>query len=148
LQKKKSGINKPDINKITSENMQSETTGSESLIDLDYLQQLSEGDDDFSISMLSYFIDNTPAVMQEMKEYYKAGDWKSLRNVAHKFKPQLTFMGIKSIFHDVETIEQSAAKVIDTQQIPALINKVGETCIKAMEELKIELEKLLDKNQL
>jgi PAS domain S-box-containing protein len=119
----------------------------ESLIDLEYLDQLSEGDDDFSISMLSYFLDNTPIVIQEMKEYYQAKDWKALRNVAHKFKPQLTFMGIKSIFSHVETIEQSAAKVVNTDQIPELIDKVGKVCIKAMDELKIELEKLLDKNQ-
>ncbi|MFW6275549.1 MAG: ATP-binding protein, partial [bacterium] len=49
----------------------------ESLIDLDYLEQLSEGDDDFTISMLSYFIDNTPSVLQEMKDYYKEKNWKA-----------------------------------------------------------------------
>jgi PAS domain S-box-containing protein len=119
----------------------------ESLIDLDYLEQLSEGDDDFSISMLSYFLDNTPVVMQEMRDFFEAKDWKALRNVAHKFKPQLTFMGIKSVFQDVENIEQSSAKVTQTDRIPLLIDKVDSVCKKAMEELKVELERLLDKNQ-
>lgn len=118
-----------------------------SLIDLEYLEQLSEGDDDFTISMLSYFLENTPGVIQDMKQMYKDSNWKNLRNVAHKFKPQLTFMGVKSIFQDVENIEQSASKVTNTQQIPALIEKAEQVCNRAMEEIRAELEKLLDKNQ-
>ncbi len=123
------------------------TNHEESLIDLDYLEQLSEGDDDFTISMLSYFIDNTPSVIQEMKDYYKENNWKALRNVAHKFKPQLTFMGIKSIFNDVENIEQNASHVKNTDKIPDLIEKTEMVAMKALKEIQVELEKLLDKNQ-
>ncbi len=119
----------------------------QSLIDLEYLKELSEGDDDFTISMLSYFIENTPDVLRGMKQFYSEENWKSLRNVAHKFKPQLTFMGIKSIFEDVETIEQNAAHETNTETIPSLVEKVEKVCHKAMEEIKTELEKLLDKNQ-
>lgn len=117
------------------------------LIDLEYLNQLSEGDDDFTISMLSYFLDNTPTVFREMKQFYDEKDWKNLRNVAHKFKPQLTFMGIKSIFNEVETIEQAAASVTNTGNIPGLIEISEKVSIAAMDEIKHELEKLLDKNQ-
>jgi PAS domain S-box-containing protein len=139
-------FNDPTTIEITMHN-NGNNSNHEPLIDLDYLEQLSEGDDDFSISMLSYFLDNTPVVMQEMRDFFEAKDWKALRNVAHKFKPQLTFMGIKSVFQDVENIEQSAAKVTQTDHIPVLIDKVDSVCKKAMEELKVELEKLLDKNQ-
>lgn len=118
-----------------------------SVIDLEYLTQLSEGDDDFSISMLSYFIDNTPVVLNELKEFYDASEWKALRNAAHKFKPQLTFMGIKSIFEDVENIEQSANYVQNTDQIPPLITKVDQVCRQAIEELKMELEKMLSQSK-
>ncbi len=128
-------------------NMKEEEKKDESLIDLDYLEQLSEGDDDFTISMLSYFLENTPGVINDLKQFHKDKDWKSLRNVAHKFKPQLTFMGIKSVFNEVETIEQNAANVVKTDDIPVLIKTVEEVCNKAMEEIRTELEKILDKNQ-
>ncbi len=117
-----------------------------SVIDLDYLEQLSEGDDDFTISMLSYFLENTPGVINDMKQFYAEKDWKSLRNVAHKFKPQLTFMGISSVFQEVETIEQNSAHVKDTHQIPGLIEKTERVCEQAMEEIRVVLEKLLDKD--
>jgi PAS domain S-box-containing protein len=117
------------------------------LVDFEYLNQLSEGDDDFSISMLSYFLDNTPTVIREMFQFYTEKDWKSLRNIAHKFKPQLTFMGIKSIFNEVETIEQSAAGEKNLEEIPALVEKVQKVCEEAMVEIRVELEQLLDKNQ-
>ena len=116
---------------------------SESLIDLEYLEQLSEGDNDFTISMLSYFIDNTPGVIAEMKQYYKEKDFKALRNVAHKFKPQLTFMGVKSIFQDVENMEQYANTGTNTEAIPQLIQRTEEVCMKALVEIKAELEKML-----
>lgn len=118
-----------------------------SLIDLDYLYQLSEGDDDFTISMLSYFLDNTPSVLNDLKQFYREKDWKSLRNIAHKFKPQLTFMGIKSIFNEVEAIEQNSANVENTDEIPDLILKVESVCNEAVKEIGMELEKMLDKDQ-
>jgi PAS domain S-box-containing protein len=139
---------KPDKNTNTEGEMQENNNQEKkSLIDLEYLNQLSEGDDDFSISMLSYFIDNTPTVLREMKQFYEEKDWKNLRNVAHKFKPQLTFMGIKSIFNEVETIEQNAASVVNLTDIPPLIDRCEKVCLEAMNEIKLELEKLLDKNQ-
>jgi CheY-like chemotaxis protein len=137
----------PADKNITKMENNTKDSKKESYIDLTYLEQLSEGDDDFTISMLSYFIDNTPGVITDMKEHHKQSEWKSLRNVAHKFKPQLTFMGIKTIFDDVENIETYAKKVENTDRIPELINRVEHICNKAMEEIKNELEKLLDKDQ-
>ncbi|TVQ89565.1 MAG: PAS domain-containing hybrid sensor histidine kinase/response regulator [Bacteroidetes bacterium] len=134
---------KPVINTTT---MDVNDKHKESLIDLEYLEQLSEGDDDFTISMLSYFIDNTPGVIEEMKKFYKEKEWDSLRNAAHKFKPQLTFMGIKSVFQDVENIEQFAAQRRNTDNIPQLIDKTAEVCMSAITEIKAELQKILDKN--
>lgn len=137
----------PENNNQNTPDMKEEDKKNESLIDLDYLDQLSEGDDDFTISMLSYFLENTPGVLNDMKQFYQDKDWKSLRNAAHKFKPQLTFMGIKSVFNEVETIEQNSANEVNTDEIPELLKKVEAVCIDAMEEIKTELEKILDKNQ-
>ena len=134
---------KPVINTTT---MDVNNKHKESLIDLEYLEQLSEGDDDFTISMLSYFIDNTPGVIEDMKKFYQEKEWDSLRNAAHKFKPQLTFMGIKSVFQDVENIEQFAAHRKNTDNIPQLIDKTAEVCMSAITEIKAELQKILDKN--
>ncbi|MFN2396174.1 MAG: response regulator [Bacteroidales bacterium] len=138
---KQSQSQSQSIQSTMQENYQSQNENS--LIDLEYLEQLSEGDNDFTISMLSYFIDNAPGVISEMKQYYQEKDFKALRNVAHKFKPQLTFMGIKSIFQDVENIEQYAGNATNTEAIPGLIERTEKVCMKAMVEIKAELEKLL-----
>ena len=137
-------VNTKSVNNM---NKQSNDHEGKSLIDLNYLNQLSEGDDEFSISMLSYFLENAPAVIADLKQFYAGKDWKNLRNVAHKFKPQLTFMGIKSVFNEVETIEQNAASEKNTDQIPSLIDKTEAVCIEAMKEIKRELDILLEKNQ-
>ncbi|MFO7978205.1 MAG: response regulator, partial [Bacteroidales bacterium] len=110
------------------------------LYNLEYLEQLSEGDHEFTSSMISYFIDNTPGVLDSMKENYEQKDWVALRNVAHKFKPQLNFMGINSVLEEVENIEQDAFKQQNLERLPTYIEKTDRICRAAIEQLKVKLE--------
>ncbi len=109
------------------------------LYNLEYLEQLSEGDQEFTTSMIQYFIDNAPAVLDSMKESYEQKDWVALRNVAHKFKPQLNFMGINSVLEEVESIEQDAFKQQNLERLPSLIQKTDRICREAIEQLKQKL---------
>ncbi|NLF42270.1 MAG: response regulator, partial [Bacteroidales bacterium] len=108
----------------------------EKLTNLEYLEQMADGDNEFIESMISYFITNAPVSIEDMKTNLNQGNWEILRHVAHKYKPQLNFMGIQSILEDVETIEQNANKVQDTDKIPALLQKVERVTFQAIEELK------------
>lgn len=108
----------------------------EKLTNLEYLEQMADGDNEFIESMISYFITNAPVSIEDMKTNMNQGNWEMLRHVAHKYKPQLNFMGIQSILEDVETIEQNANKVKDTDKIPALLQKVERVTFQAIEELK------------
>jgi PAS domain S-box-containing protein len=116
----------------------------ESLINLDYLHQLSDGDKEFTITMIEYFIENTPGVIESMKQSYDQKDWKALRNIAHKFKPQLNFMGINSLLDDLEKLEQYSHNETHLEALPELIEKSESICQQAIEVLKTKLDQMQD----
>lgn len=114
--------------------------GQQPLINLEYLEQLSDGDKEFTVSMIQYFIDNTPEVLESMKQSYQQKDWKALRNIAHKFKPQLNFMGINTLLDDVEQMEQLAHQEKNLDSLPVFIEKTERVCIDAIKQLQAKLE--------
>jgi len=125
----------------TSTAMETNPNFTQQLINLDYLEQMADGDNEFIESMITYFITNAPISIEDMKKSMTEENWETLRHVAHKFKPQLNFMGIQSILQEVETIEQNAHKVVNTQDIPPMLEKVEKIAFLAIEMLKAELNK-------
>jgi hypothetical protein len=112
------------------------------LCDFTYLDELSDDDNEFKATMISYFIDNAPITIGEMKTHHNNKNWKELREITHKFKPQIGFMGINIIAGDVEAIEQSAANKTNLEKIGHLMEKVEKICGIAIEQLKQELQKI------
>jgi hypothetical protein len=112
------------------------------LYDFEYLDELSDDDNEFKATMISYFIENAPIIIAEIKAHHNNKEWRELREIAHKFKPQIGFMGINIIEGDVEIIEQSSAKKTNLEEIGSLIDKVEGICKIAIEQLKEELLKI------
>jgi len=129
---------------MTQENLSE--TSNESLINLDYLDQLSDGDTDWSIEMMNMFIENTPASIQDMRNQYAEKNWPTLRRIAHTLKSQLNMLGIKSLSGIILTIEKSAEKETDLDKIPELIERTHDVCTKAIEELHTTIRKIKNKN--
>lgn len=109
--------------------------------DLSYLEEISEGDRDFSSTMISYFIDNTPSVMENLEKKVGEHDWDEVRQIAHKLKPQVVYMGIHQVEEDIEQVEHLAQHREKLEQIPALVQKTSEILNLAIEQLKEELKK-------
>lgn len=125
----------------TSNAMETNHNIPEQLINLEYLEQMADGDNEFIESMITYFITNAPISIEDMKKSLAEENWETLRHVSHKYKPQVNFMGIQSILQEVETIEQNAHKVVNTQDIGPLLHIVEKTTYQAIELLKAELNK-------
>lgn len=103
---------------------------------LAYLRTLSNGDKGFIKEMLTLFIEQTPDMLTRMSKYLELKDWKSLSNVAHKMKPSVMFVGLKEIETDLKKIEDYAAERKNTEDIPAMLNRVTAVCTEAIDELK------------
>ncbi|HAK00512.1 MAG TPA: hypothetical protein DCM62_10860 [Bacteroidales bacterium] len=112
----------------------------EKYYDLKYLMEVSEGDNSFCHTMISYFVENTPAVLENLSAKIRAQDWLEVRQIAHKLKPQLIYMGISSIQDEVELIEQYSRTSTNLEQIPPMADKSIKCCLLAIGQLKEELK--------
>ena len=108
----------------------------EVMIDLTYLKEISGGDKAFINEMINFFIDNTPAILHEMQNIIMRKDFQSLQNLTNKFIHQLSFVGLNNVITDVEVVDQIAASGRDLNRLPSLMDKITNTCFKAIEELK------------
>ncbi|MBS4012178.1 MAG: Hpt domain-containing protein [Bacteroidetes bacterium] len=112
------------------------------LYDFEYLDELSDDDLDFKKNMILFFIENAPLSLEEIKLQHSNKNWKALREITHKYKPQIGFMGIKSIAEELETLEQSASKEVNIDAMPGLIERIEKISYLAITQLKNELERL------
>lgn len=126
-----------EMNQNTTEFINPET---EKYFDLKYLEEISEGDKEFSSTLISYFIDNTPKVLNSLKEETQNQNWEQVRHIAHKFKPQVQYMGIHQISEVVEQVEQNAHNRESLDQIWLQVQIIEKTCQVAIKQLTAELK--------
>ncbi len=108
------------------------------IVDLSYLKDISDNDEEFVKEMIQSFMENSPLMIAQIKQSAAKQDWEEVGKIAHKIKPSIVFMGINSIKDVVETIESNGMKHKNVDQIPDLIKKLEAACIQANEELKKE----------
>lgn len=110
--------------------------------DLTYLKKLADGSNEFMLDMITTFIADVPQTLQNMDKALTEQKWHELKIIAHTMKSALDFMGMNSIKETVKNIEKYTDTKTNLELLPPLIEKTKFTCIKALEELKIEIEQL------
>ena len=107
--------------------------------DLTYLKEISNGSNEFIREMISLFIKHTPIELNNIELYFKNKNWQSLRNVFHKMKASMAFVGLKEIESILRQAEEYALNETNLDQLPSMIMKVKQTCNEAISELEEEL---------
>ncbi|NJO69987.1 MAG: Hpt domain-containing protein [Bacteroidetes bacterium] len=75
---------------------------------LSYLHEISGGDEDFILDMVSTFVNNSPLELSEMNSLADEKKWLVLGEHAHKFAPGLQFLGLVSLRPVINQIEDFA----------------------------------------
>jgi HPt (histidine-containing phosphotransfer) domain-containing protein len=89
--------------------------------DLEYLVEISAGDEAFIRDMLNEFIENTPKVIDELNSLSDSKNWESLYYVAHKFAPTFDFVGAHQIKNEIITLEKNVKELKNLNDIPTLL---------------------------
>src|ERR1017187_9319969 len=112
------------------------------LTDLTFLKGLT-GDDKVKLSKyINMFLKATPDMLFNIEKYYDEKDYESLRVTAHSLKPQLSYMGIKSLEETIKNIESNAGHNLNLETMPELISLLKTECNKAIAELQEVLKTL------
>ncbi|MEI6817619.1 MAG: Hpt domain-containing protein [Bacteroidota bacterium] len=110
------------------------------LTDLTFLKGLTNGDAAKLTKYINMFLKATPDMLDNLDKYYAEKDWESLRVTAHSLKPQLSYMGIKSLEEAIKTIEFNAGHQMQLDKMPEMIAHLREQCVMAMKELEEALK--------
>jgi HPt (histidine-containing phosphotransfer) domain-containing protein len=106
-----------------------------SLIDLTYLEMMSEGNKDLMIEMFSIFKEQVPEFIADMKKALADRDWKALALHAHKAKSSVAIVGIMSLLDDLRSLELFAKDGKNVDSYQGIVDKFISTCQEALIEL-------------
>jgi PAS domain S-box-containing protein len=114
--------------------------GTGSKVDLSYLRQMSDNDQDFINEMIKSFVAQTPNDLDKISEFFANKQYDELAGIIHKVKPSITFMGINDLKDLVLEIEEHAKNKLG-EILENELKIFNNTCWKAIEELRAELKR-------
>jgi HPt (histidine-containing phosphotransfer) domain-containing protein len=104
-------------------------------INLDYLDQMSDGSPDLKYDLIKMFINQVPVFSDQLDGYYQSGDYFSLGKLAHKIKSSVAMMGIEELATDMKTLEKIAVEGKDKDKYPVYILRFKTISTEAINEL-------------
>lgn len=104
--------------------------------DLNYLNEISGGDEDFIREMIETFLEETRKDLAYIKALLASENWSELGKTAHKMKSSIKMFGYESIKNQAYFIEQSGKK---NENIDVLPGKTQDF-INSIEDVIAELQ--------
>ena len=105
-----------------------------SLVQLEYLQQLSRGDKAFEQNMLTQFVTQLPEDLAMLKKAIDEETAIDIRRTAHTLKTTISFIGLEThlypILESLESLELNYDKALVADQF----NTLKRLCIQALQE--------------
>lgn len=114
----------------------------ERVVNLDYLKQMSEGNEIFVTKAINLFLQKAPADVDSLMDNFEKKDWVGLKLLCHKVKSSFAILGIKSLQEIMQSIEKDCTdNNIDEAKFGKLLVQTKAYTKKAIEELTEELQK-------
>jgi PAS domain S-box-containing protein len=111
--------------------------------DLVSLMQRTKSNPALMMEMISLYLEQTPPLVDTMKQSMKNQDWSTLYSAVHKMIPSFSIMGIN---HDFEVMARKVQEYASTQQqstgISELVLQLENVCTQACKELETEYKVL------
>jgi CheY-like chemotaxis protein len=116
-------------------------TINESVTSLEALRQYTKGNEETLREMISIYLEETPRLVNTMKQSIDGMDWEALALAAHALIPSFTVMGMNKEYEDMtKKIQEHAKKKEKAEEISDLVNEIERVCKKACVELEEYLQ--------
>ncbi|MBK9638778.1 MAG: Hpt domain-containing protein, partial [Bacteroidetes bacterium] len=111
-------------------------------IDLTFLKEISDNNDDFFVEFIQMFLANTPKSISEIENAIPDQNFEVIRQAAHKAKPSFNYVGLKECSSLAAKIEEMAKKNENMAIIIENINKIKVICNDAYPQLENEIKSI------
>lgn len=84
------------------------------IYNLDKINEMAEGDEDFILSVVSVFLEEVPEDLQALESAIAAKDFEQIYKMAHKIKPNVDLLGMEQTRAnalDIETLGKTAGSL-------------------------------------
>ena len=106
------------------------------IVNLDYLNDMSDGDRNLILEMIELFISEVPGYLSLMNEYLNQKNWESLGKLAHKAKASASIMGMNDLADDLKKLEHQTREGTNSDEYPDQVQNINNQFTIATEELK------------
>ena len=98
-------------------------------INLETLEQFTEGDTSFSIILLESFTKTVPGIIADIKQAMEEERWVDVASSLHKIKPTVQYIGVSNLTDKIKSLEvaclQDHISPELTQEITQFIELIG-----------------------
>jgi HPt (histidine-containing phosphotransfer) domain-containing protein len=113
------------------------TNSEGSVVNIDYLRQLSKGNTKFVDEMIRIFLTENPEEIKILEGAIHDENYDLIKATTHKLRSTLPYIGLdKLVEEEVTEIETLAAKKTGVERIGELFSRIKDTCEKACVELQ------------
>ena len=141
------GLIKKPVLITYDEEKESELSKKPRCIDLGYLSHRTKSNPKLMMEMISLYLEQTPPLINAMKQSYINQDWNSLQAAVHKMIPSFSIMGISS---DFENMAKKVQEYANTQHqddgIHDMVLQLENICSQACIELEEEFHRIKKNN--
>jgi CheY-like chemotaxis protein len=105
-----------------------------SLVQLEYLQQLSMGDKAFEQNMLRQFVTQLPEDLAMLKKAIDEGSVTDIRSTAHNIKTTISFIGLEHRLYPILEPLEALDNAYDPGVVASRYNTLKRLCMQALQE--------------
>ena len=141
-------VKKPIVITYDAEKQVIETTGKKTkCIDLGYLMDRTKSDSKLMMEMISAYLEQTPPLVNLMKQSLQEKDWHSLHMAVHKMIPSFSIVGISvEVENMAKKIQEFAIRQEQEPAISEMILQIENICTQACLELTEEFNLIKNKS--
>ena len=114
----------------------SEIAATDTLYNLNSLQNISRGNNEFIVKMITVFIEQTTDAIETAESAISQNNFIEVSRLIHKIKPSVESLGISAITSEMKILEKTAKDAKDKVKISALFEVIKEVLQKAILQLK------------
>ncbi|WP_149277566.1 Hpt domain-containing protein [Pareuzebyella sediminis] len=96
------------------------------IYNLDKINEMADGDEDFINSVISVFLDEVPEDLKELEQALAQKNHEQVYKLAHKIKPNVDLLGMEQTREralQIETLGKNEANMAEIQEIFPTLKK-------------------------
>lgn len=112
------------------------------VIDLNHLKELTRENEERMQKYIGIFLQNAPADLDTLRQCAESMDVKGFREMAHKIKGNVAYMGIRNLAEVFAASEYGKIEHLSKEELLTLNQRIASVCLQAIDELQ-EIKKVL-----